>query len=77
MRGIRFRYIHRRTNENRHTVNNTEKLKGVDIVILTSYEIFSLEWAKACCKLNPNVENKKRLADIQKIIREKQRCMNN
>lgn len=38
---------------------------------LTSFEIFSLEWAQACFKLNPNMENKKRLAEIRKIIKEK------
>ena len=43
----------------------------------TTFEIFSLEWAKACFKLNPNAENKKRLAEINKAIREKQKCLNN
>ena len=40
---------------------------------LTAYEIFSLEWAEACYKLNPNSENKRRLSEIKKVIREKQK----
>jgi hypothetical protein len=43
----------------------------------TTFEIFSLDWAEACYKLNPTIENKKRLAEIKKVIREKQKCLNN
>lgn len=42
---------------------------------LTYFEWFSYEWAKACFKLNPNAENKKRLSEIKKVIREKQKCL--
>ena len=42
---------------------------------ITGFEIFSLEWAQACYKLNPNTENKKRLAEIKKVIREKRKCL--
>ena len=37
----------------------------------TYFEIFSMEWAKACYKLNPSVENKNRLNEIKKIIKQK------
>lgn len=40
---------------------------------ITFFEIFSLEWAQACYKLNPNAENKRRLAEIKKVIREKKK----
>ena len=29
-----------------------------------------VEWAKVCFKLNPTVENKKRLADVNKMLKE-------
>ena len=38
---------------------------------LTSFEAFSLEWAKACYAVNPTVENKKRLAEIKKVVKQK------
>ena len=38
---------------------------------VTYFEWFSLEWSKACYKLNPTEENKKKLNDIVKKIKEK------
>ena len=36
--------------------------------MLTQYEIFTYEWAKACFALNPNLQNEKRLKEIEKVI---------
>ena len=38
---------------------------------LTTYDMFSLEWAKACFKLNPTNENKRRLSEVKKAIKNK------
>lgn len=42
---------------------------------LTYFEWFSFEWAKVCYKLNPTEENKKRLKEITKVIKEKKKCL--
>ena len=41
---------------------------------LTKNEVFMVEWAKFCFKLNPTVENKKRFADAKKMMRERLKC---
>lgn len=38
---------------------------------LTTYDMFSLEWAKACFKLNPTNKNKRRLSEVKKAIKNK------
>ena len=41
---------------------------------LTKNEVFMVEWAKVCFKLNPTVENKKRLNDANKMLKERLKC---
>lgn len=35
---------------------------------VTYFDWFRFEWAKACCKLNPTEENRKRLHDVVKDL---------
>ena len=35
---------------------------------VTYFDWFRFEWAKACCKLNPTDENKKRLHEVVKDL---------
>ncbi len=40
----------------------------------TYFDWFSLEWAKACYKMNPTDENRKRLCDVVKRLKEQKKC---